>query len=425
MKKISKVLTLLFISIVPISLLACSNSKQPDAKIQSITAITEVVSSGQKLTAVAVEYDQDIDTSKLTDSTFSVDGRTITKVYANDVLEKSDEGTNGKYAIIELSEEDEDAALFSSSGKSFEIKEAKVSVKQVEDVVTVSGGICPASSEEKNNDNVVNLVVDDFKQLEYIDPTTGKTLGYNLYIPKNYDENKSYPMVTFMHDAGVTGGDTKTTLVQGNGATVWASSEEQAKHECFVLAPQYPEQFISDGASTEYLDTTVDLINSIVEEYNIDTNRLYATGQSGGCMMSIAMNIKYPDLFAASYLVAGQWDAEAMTALKDENLWIVVSEGDQKAFPGMNESMDALEAVGAKISRATWNGRASSEEFTEDVNAMIAEGNNIKYTVLEKGTVVPEGIEDNAATNHMYTWWSVAYNIEGIRDWLFTQVKNS
>ena len=53
---------------------------------------------------------------------------------------------------------------------------------------------------------------------------------------------------------------------------------------------------------------------------------------------------------------------------------------------------------------------------------MIAEGNNIKYTVLAKGTVVPEGLPDDGFTNHIYTW-PITYTIEGLRDWLFAQVK--
>lgn len=28
-------------------------------------------------------------------------------------------------------------------------------------------------------------------------------LMYNLYVPENYDSSKEYPMVVFMHDAGV------------------------------------------------------------------------------------------------------------------------------------------------------------------------------------------------------------------------------
>ena len=91
-------------------------------------------------------------------------------------------------------------------------------------------------------------------------------------------------------------------------------------------------------------------------------------------------------------------------------------------FPGMNAGMAALEAAGARISRATWNARAGSEELALEVRRMVAEGCNIKYTALAKGTVVPEGLPDDYRNNHIYTW-RVAYRIEGLRDWLFAQAK--
>jgi predicted peptidase len=111
-----------------------------------------------------------------------------------------------------------------------------------------------------------------------------------------------------------------------------------------------------------------------------------------------------------------------MSVLTGANLWVIVAEGDRKAFPGMNASMAALEAAGAKISRATWNGRASPDEFASNVSKMIAESRNIKYTVLARGTVVPEGMTDDGGNNHRHTW-HIAYSIEGLRDWLFTQVR--
>ena len=56
------------------------------------------------------------------------------------------------------------------------------------------------------------------------------------------DKNKKYPLVLFMHDAGPLSENTKATLLQGNGAIVWATPEEQAKHEAFILAPQYSKK---------------------------------------------------------------------------------------------------------------------------------------------------------------------------------------
>lgn len=52
--------------------------------------------------------------------------------------------------------------------------------------------------------------------------------------------------------------------------------------------------------------------------------------------MSIAMDIKYPGLFAASFIVAGQWNPTKVKPLAKDKLWIVVSQGDLKAYPGQN-----------------------------------------------------------------------------------------
>jgi predicted peptidase len=275
------------------------------------------------------------------------------------------------------------------------------------------------------NKELMKRVVDDFQQLEFTDFETGITLQYNLFIPKNYDPQELYPLVLFIHDAGAVSTDPRMTLIQGLGAVIWATPAEQAKHESFVLAPQYSHGIVNDKSeATPDLDVTVDLVKALLSQYNIDKNRVYTTGQSMGCMASIEMLIKYPHLFAAALLVAGQWDANKMSVLTRANMWVIVSEGDRKAFPGMNASMAALEAAGGKISRATWNGRASTEEFALNVNAIISEGNNIKYTVLAKGTVVPEGLTDDGGNNHVHTW-RIAYAIEGLRDWLFTQVKTT
>jgi predicted peptidase len=57
-----------------------------------------------------------------------------------------------------------------------------------------------------------------------------------------------------------------------------------------------------------------------------------------------------------------------------------------------------------------------------EVDRMLAEGNHIMYSVLRKGTVVPAGMEDHGGSNHVCTW-RIAYQIEGIREWLFRQTR--
>ena len=236
------------------------------------------------------------------------------------------------------------------------------------------------------NTTVRNLGYEDFQQLTYKHPASGLELKYNLFVPKDYDKAKAYPLVLFMHDAGVTSDNHDQTLVQGNGAISFASPEDQAKHAAFVLAPQFSRAIVNDKSeATEELDVVIDLIKQLSVDYSIDQKRLYTTGQSGGGMMSIAMNVKYPDFFAASYLVACQWDPAVVAPLAKKKLWIVVSEGDAKAFPGQNAITSVIEAEGTKVSRAVWEGTFTPEQFRFAVADMMAENNPVKYVALKTG----------------------------------------
>jgi predicted peptidase len=295
---------------------------------------------------------------------------------------------------------------------SADVTAVEVFVTQTEKIMAADGKIYIPSSFVMTNDKTVTPAVDDFTQQIYTDANYGnETLAYNLYVPKNYDNSKSYPLVLFMHDASVTGAiDPRAALTQGNGAVIWATPESQAENECFVVAPLYPHVIADDSSqTTEYMDITIDLINDLADEYSIDMNKIYNTGQSMGCMTSIAMDIKYPDMFAASLLVAGQWEPALTAPMADDHLWIVVCEGDSKAYPGMDAITETLKNGGATVSKATWDINSGAEEFAALVKTMTAEGSSINYTVLTGGS-------------HRSTW-TVAYGIEGIREWLFNQTK--
>lgn len=391
----------------------------------NVTAITEVFGDGQKLTGVILEYPTAINGRKLTKETFEVTDRTILNIYTNDVSEKTKNSKNGKYVIIELDPKDKNSGIFTTAQRG-KFNEKKVSLIQKNKIYTTKNTVINPNKEVLTNTSSRDLIVEDFKQFEFKDPKTGLTLGYNLYIPKNYDKNKKYPLVLFMHDAGPTDlKETVVALIQGNGAIVFASPEEQAKHEAFVLAPKYNKKIVDDDGNIDpLLDTTLNLLDYLKNEYSIDTDRLYTTGQSMGGMMSIVMNFRQPDLFAASYLVACQWDPNVVAPMAKNKIWITVSTGDEKAFPGMNAITDTLKKNGAKVAYGSWKGTYSSEEFTKAVKEMEKENANVNYSTLEKGTVIPKDVvETSKGGEHIYTW-TIAYNIEGVRDWLFSQSKS-
>jgi predicted peptidase len=418
--------------------------------VRSVTAITEVFGSGQKLVAVAVEYDRDIDGSTLSTSTFAVTDRTVTKVYANRTAGLTRRGEDGRYVIVELSPDDTAAALWvtqqgpgtppgdgSGDGSGDTgggpgqggpvvgdttpggtIVAAKATLTQTGTVTTTHGTRYAPDSTARSTDAVVNLIVDDFRQFSFSDPATGQTLKYNLFVPKNYDRRKSYPMVLFMHDASVVNVATEGPLVQGLGAVCWASPEDQARHESFVLAPEYGSVVIDDTYEPSTLfEATANLVESVTRQYSIDRNRLYTTGQSMGAMMSLGLNIRYPDLFAAAFIVAGQWPETQAAPLAQKKLWILVSADDTKAYPGEQAITEVIQDQGTQVSTALWDGRSTAAEFAADVRSMKAQRTPVNFAAFQAGTVVPSGSTTSA---HMATW-QVAYTIPGIRDWIMRQ----
>ncbi|MFD3924750.1 alpha/beta hydrolase-fold protein [Streptomyces sp. NPDC058614] len=431
--------------------------------IRSTAAITKVFGDGQKLIAVAVEYDQEIDTSTLSTSTFAVTDRTVTKVYANRTAALAERGRDGRYVIVELSSEDTAAALWvtgqgsgtptstpsststatagpspsSSSGTGGApggggpvvgddtpggtIVAAKATLVQKGTVTSTHGARYAANDTTLTTGSVVNLIVDDFKQFTYDDSATGQTLRYNLFVPKNYDPRKSYPLVLFMHDASVVNVATEGPLVQGLGAVCWASPEDQAKHECFVLAPEYGSVVVDDNYEPSTLfDATANLVESLTKRYGIDEDRRYTTGQSMGAMMSLGLNIKYPDLFAAAFIVAGQWPSDVAAPLADKKLWIVVSQDDDKSYSGENAITEVIKDQGTAVATATWDGQSTAAQFAADVRSLKAQKAPVNYASFQTGTTVESGSGTSA---HMGTW-RIAYTIPGIRDWIMQQSRD-
>ncbi|MFE4963082.1 alpha/beta hydrolase-fold protein [Streptomyces sp. NPDC056660] len=421
--------------------------------VRGATAITKVFGDGQKLIAVAVEYDRDIDGSALSTSTFAVTGRTVTKVYANSVAALAERSRDGRFVVVELSTDDDSAALWvtqqggggtstgspspspsESSGSGGApgaggpkvgdstpggtIVAATASVVQKDTVRTTHGAHYAATGMTLTTSAVVNLVVDDFQQFTFDDPATGQSLKYNLFVPKDYDPRKRYPLVLFMHDASVVNVATEGPLVQGLGAVCWASAEDQARHESFVLAPEYGSVVIDDDyAPSTLFDATANLVRAVTEQYSIDENRRYTTGQSMGAMMSLGLNIRYPDLFAAAFVVAGQWPAEQVAPLAGKRLWIVVSQDDDKAYAGENAITGAIEDAGTQVATAVWDGQSAAAQFAADVRNLKAQKAPVNYASFLTGTTVSAGSSTSA---HMGTW-HIAYTIPGIRDWIMRQ----
>ncbi|MZI94229.1 pyrroline-5-carboxylate reductase [Vibrio sp. CAIM 722] len=263
-----------------------------------------------------------------------------------------------------------------------------------------------------------------FQTLTFADSKTGKSMTYNLYVPKNYDPDKSYPLVLFMADASTTGKGAKSPLMQGYGGIIWASSESQAKHPSFVLVPAFsgPENVTNDNWQvSDELGIALRLLKHVVSEYSIDQNRLYTTGQSMGGMISFYLNANYPDLFAASLFVGSQWDVNVLAPLAKNKFFYIVSAGDPKASKGMKQLSEMFHHSGVPFASTSFSAKLVHSEQEKQIQDLIAQGQDINFVQFDKGTVTPDGTTHGGA-EHMYSF-DYAYQLESVRDWLFKQTK--
>ncbi len=396
-----------------------------------VICITGNYPDGQKICAAKVVYGAPVDPFSIDTAAFEVENRTI-------------EGfsVDGNTVILDLNIRDSAASLVSVFGPGkgpggpggpggpkrggpppdmppAVRRPVEIKVRQTGDIRDIDGNVMPGGGAFVLSSEACEPVVEDFKQFEH------KGIKYNLFVPENPTGEK-LPLVYFLHDAMPCGDDAKLALSQGNGAITWARPSWQKKHPCYVLAPSISRSvhLANDLFEvSEEIYILKEIIDLVADTYDVDKNRIYATGQSMGCMSSCEMNILWPDLFAASMLVAGQWDPERMGAnCADSRFWILVSNHDAKAFPGMNAVTEALAANGAKVKRYLWNARSTPEQFDALAASALNDDVNVRYTVFQGDTVIPAWKDPDPGANHVSTW-PVAYEIEGVKEWLFSNRK--
>ncbi|MCD7750758.1 MAG: hypothetical protein LUI10_03305 [Lachnospiraceae bacterium] len=295
-----------------------------------------------------------------------------------------------------------------------------VTVQQTGSISSTNGTALNAWTESCSTDYTenVNLLVENFT-LDTFTLSDGTTLMYSLYLPEDYNEDTAYPLVLFMPDATGEGSDEYLALTESLGGVIWTTEEWQSEHETIVLVPQY------ENSNTEDPANTMELVTGIVSQYSVDTSREYLVGQSSGTIRSIKLLIDYPDEFAGALLVAGQTDSaytDSIADLASQNIWMICSEGDARAYPGMTEITEAVEAAGTEVTIAQWSAALADEEQEQLATEQASAGTTINWTVFDTGTVMRDDVTSSDATEHMNTW-RVAYDLNTVREWLFEQTK--
>ena len=203
----------------------------------------------------------------------------------------------------------------------------------------------------------VSAGVDVYATEKRVFENKNTVLPYRLVLPETYDETKSYPMIVFLHGAGERGNDNELQLfhcVQYLADTL---------PECIIVAPQCPvgNQWVdtpwANGAysidkvpESNELKAVIELLDALQEEFNVDSDRIYASGLSMGGFGAWDLMMRHNDYFAAGVLVCGGGDPSQAEALKDTPLFVFHGDADD-AVPvsGSRDTVQAIRDAGGEL----------------------------------------------------------------------------
>jgi len=172
----------------------------------------------------------------------------------------------------------------------------------------------------------------------------GKEAKYMLFVPHDYNGDKLYPLVLFLHGAGETGNDGQKQSYVGLGPV----ARMQAKtFPFFILLPQSQERsWQADGKDAQ---RALAMLAEVQKNYKIDDKRLYLTGLSMGGFGTWSLAEKYPDRWAAIVPVCGGGDPDKAKDIKDIPCWIFHGDADTAVPVDRSRKMfQALQDAGGK-----------------------------------------------------------------------------
>lgn len=163
----------------------------------------------------------------------------------------------------------------------------------------------------------------DFKKA-YLSKVDNTLQPYRIFVPASYDRSKPYPLIIALH--GMGGDENSYFDFYNNGAF-----KVEAERRGYIVACPKGREPASMYIGTAEQDV-MDVIAEVRRAYNIDADRIYATGHSMGGFGSWSLAINHPEMFAAIAPVAGGGSPLAMKKIAHVPQ-LVVHGDDDKTVP--------------------------------------------------------------------------------------------
>ncbi len=127
----------------------------------------------------------------------------------------------------------------------------------------------------------------------------GTEYPYSVYVPRDFDPARSWPIILFLHGSGERGNDGLRPTQVGLGSAI---RFEPSRVPAIVVFPQAPldTRWIGEPA-----DAAMAALDAATTEFHGDRDRTVLTGLSMGGYGSIHLALAHPVRFAALVIVCG------------------------------------------------------------------------------------------------------------------------
>ena len=216
--------------------------------------------------------------------------------------------------------------------------------------------------------------------------SNGESLPYCMYIPESYSEDYAYPLLLFLHGAGCRGADEENGSQVEEGVQGLFVPSKTPTYDAIAVFPLCDSEArwvetdwekgnysVDDVEISRNMVAVVELLDYIIENYSINTNRQYVTGLSMGGYGTWDLIMRYPDRFAAAAPLCGAGDPSKAEELKDLPIW-AFHDIDDDAVPvsGTQNMVSAIKAAGGEkilytesqgFGHRIWDGVYNDPEF--------------------------------------------------------------
>lgn len=441
--------------------------------LKEASLVTEVLAWGETVTAVRLEYSEDIDAAELTaqmpsqtsDSSLVkfhlFANRSITNAYVNDSGTKGDADAHGRYVFLELGLENMDPTTYRSQVTFNPVTRNRPRlpgfvVSQTAAIATRTGKAVPPTTVTTTREICVGP--DDFTTFTYKDEATGRTLNYHLFVPGGYAtkraDQKKLPLVVHYPSGDFNYSDWtgkfRGALFTHHDALYWSDPETQAEHPALVVTvggPADPRWSTTDFASSGMQQAYVRIVERILADYAVDASRIYAVSLAGGSVPMWSTILANPGLFAAQIstaydpyhafksVTAGQEGFARLlrtlpgwffAGLTDPTGAGVLGPSDTR-FKGerlrdvaawMNGEGGHVDIAYGADGEWMWDGLLRGEKARKLAEAQLARARARQATHLVT-LYIPGTILVN-----QHWCWDATYSNAAVRDWLFQQVND-